>query len=112
MKRSVKSRVSRVFPLVAFAVAIILAVPGRADDRAVKSKVAPIYPDIARRLHVEGMVSIQATVDAGGNVTEAKATGGNALLGPAAEDAVRKWKFDAGSGNATVKVNVEFSLAH
>jgi len=104
-------RVSVFFQVVALAALVTLSVTARAEDRAVKSKVSPIYPDIARRLHTEGTVNIIATVDAGGNVVDAKAAGGNALLRPAAEDAVRKWKFDGGSGEAKVSVNIDFVLS-
>jgi TonB family protein len=81
-----------------------------ADDRAVKARVAPIYPEIARRMKVSGTVNIQATVDADGKVNDAKTVGGNRLLAPAAEDAVRKWSFASGSGTSKVNVEVNFTL--
>jgi len=97
----------------ALALVVTMAMPARAaDDRSVKSRVAPIYPDIAKRMKIEGTVSIQATVDATGKVSEAKSVGGNLILAPAAEDAVRKWVFEAGAGTAKVKVDVNFVLAH
>jgi hypothetical protein len=43
-------------------------------------------------------------------VSEAKAVGGNRLLAPAAEDAVRKWKFESGSGTSKVKVEINFAM--
>lgn len=96
----------------ALALVVMLAIPARAaDDRAVKSKVAPIYPEIAKRMRVAGAVDVEATVDAAGNVSDAKAVGGNRLLAPAAEDAVRKWKFESGSGTAKVKVEINFALS-
>jgi TonB family protein len=96
----------------ALALIVMLAMPATAaDDRAVKSKVAPIYPEIAKRMRVAGSVDVEATVDPSGNVSDAKAVGGNRLLAPAAEDAVRKWKFESGSGTAKVKVEINFALA-
>jgi TonB family protein len=62
-------------------------------------------------MKVSGSVDVEATVDPSGNVSDAKAVGGNKLLAPAAEDAVRKWKFDAGAGTAKIKVEVSFALA-
>jgi TonB family protein len=81
---------------------------GAADSRPVKMRVAPVYPEIAKRMRIEGEVRLQATVDAGGNVTEVKEVSGNHVLALAAEDAVRKWKFETGSGDATVIVAVNF----
>lgn len=90
---------------------VMLAMPSAlAEERAIKSKVAPIYPDIAKRMRVSGSVDVEATVDPAGNVSDAKAVGGNRLLAPAAEDAVRKWKFESGSGTTKVKVEINFSL--
>ena len=55
-----------------------LALPARAgDDRAVKSRVAPVYPEIAKRLRIGGEVKLEATVDAQGKVKDVKAVSGN-----------------------------------
>lgn len=89
-----------------------LALPARAgDDRAVKSRVAPVYPEIAKRLRIGGEVKLEAVVDAQGKVKDVKALSGNHLLGTAAEDAVRQWKFEPGDGDATVNVEVNFALS-
>ncbi len=102
----------RLFQATALALVVMLAIPARAaDDRAVKTRVSPIYPDLAKRMNVSGMVTVEATVDAEGKVCEAKTIGGNRLLAPAAEDAVLKWKFMPGSGTSKVNVHVTFSMA-
>jgi TonB family protein len=95
------------------AVASILTaatVSAHATERAVKSRVAPVYPELAKRMRISGVVSVQATVDADGKVTDVKATEGNRLLSGAAEDAVRKWKFESGDGVATVHVEINFQM--
>jgi TonB family protein len=95
-----------------FALALSLALPARAgDDRAVKTRVPPVYPEIAKRLRITGEVKLEATVDADGKVKAVKAVSGNHVLGEAAEEAVRKWRFEAGTGDAIVVVGVNFSLA-
>ena len=86
-----------------------LALPARAADiRAVKSRVPPVYPEIARRMRIAGEVKIAATVDSDGKVTDVKEVEGNHILALAAEEAVRKWKFESGAGDATVVVEVNF----
>lgn len=103
----------RLLRVTAMALVVALAMlAGAAGDRAVKTRVAPIYPDIARRMRIAGSVDIEATVDADGNVSDAKAVGGNRMLAPAAEDAVRKWKFESGAGTAKVKVEINFELGN
>jgi TonB family protein len=103
----------RVFTKIAIAALIpVLAMPAvAANDRLVKSKVPPIYPELAKRMKITGIVKIEAVVDATGKVTSVKTISGSSALQNAAEEAVRKWKFVSGEGNATVDVDVSFSMA-
>lgn len=103
--------VVRLFQAAALALVMTMAMPARAaDDRAVKTRVAPIYPEIARRMRIAGTVNVEATVAPDGTVSNAKAIGGNKILAPAAEDAVRKWKFVAGAAVSKVTVEVDFAM--
>ena len=81
-----------------------------ADGRAVRSRVAPVYPEIAKRMRVTGVVKLSVTVDEDGKVTDVKPVSGNQMLSFAAQQAVRKWKFAPGAGSATVQVDVNFEL--
>ena len=94
----------------ALMLAIALPAPA-ANDRAVKTKVPPVYPELAKRMKIGGIVRLEATVDADGKVTGVKTLSGNSALTSAAEDAVRKWKFVAGDGTSTVEVDVTFAAA-
>jgi TonB family protein len=108
--RSMRRIGMRLFPVAALALLFAMALPVRAaDDRPVKQRVAPIYPEIAKRMHVGGEVKLLATVDASGKVIEVKTLSGNHMLSMAAEDAVRKWKFESGSGESRVDVAVNFN---
>lgn len=96
----------------AAALLLAMALPGRAmDDRGVKQRVAPVYPELAKRMKITGDVKVEATVDMDGKVTEVKATSGSKTLSPAAEDAVRKWKFLPGPSVSHVEVTVRFEIA-
>ncbi len=74
--------------------------------RKVHTKIAPEYPDIARRMKIGGVVKIQLMVAPNGVVKDVKVIGGHPLLAHAAIDAVRKWHFEA-RPQATTE-NVEF----
>jgi TonB family protein len=63
-------------------------------SRKVKSKVSPTYPEIARRMNISGTVKLVVVVTPNGSVKTTKVLGGHPLLVSAAEDAVKKWKFE------------------
>jgi len=101
----------RLMQAAALALVVTLVMPARAaDERAVKSRVAPAYPEIAKRMRIGGMVRLAVTVDAEGNVTGVKPLSGNNMLSIAAEDAVRKWRFEPGPASSTVEVALNFAL--
>lgn len=81
-----------------------------AEQRAVKSRVAPVYPEVAKRMRISGVVKLEATVDADGKVTEVKTVSGNHMLSIAAEDAVRKWKFVSAPATSTEDLDIKFDL--
>ncbi len=101
----------RLIQTAALALVVAMALPASAaDNRAVKSRVAPIYPEIAKRMRVAGEVRLEVTVDPEGKVTDVKKISGNTMLSAAAEEAVRKWRFDPGPETSTVEVSLNFAL--
>jgi TonB family protein len=98
--------------LAVFAAAMAIAMPlHAADERAIKQRVAPTYPELAKRMRISGVVRVSATVAPDGNVSATKTVSGNHMLSGAAEDAVHKWKFVPASDESTVEVEVNFALA-
>jgi TonB family protein len=77
-------------------------------DRKVRSKVAPVYPDLAKRMNITGVVKVQITVAASGLVKEAKIMGGHPVLANAALEAVKKWRFESGPEGSTGIVEFHF----
>jgi len=57
------------------------------------SKVAPVYPTLAKNQHIAGNVVIDALIDANGRVSTTKVLSGPALLHQAAMDALKQWKY-------------------
>jgi protein TonB len=69
--------------------------------RKVKTKIAPEYPQLARQMHIAGMVKIQVTVAANGTIKNTRVVGGHPLLVNAALDAIKKWRFETSSEETT-----------
>src|SRR5713101_5843044 len=81
---------------------------GQEVDRKTKSKVAPVYPELARRMNIPGVVRIQITVAANGSVKNAKLVGGHPVLANAALDAIKKWRFESSTQESTGVVQFRF----
>lgn len=90
--------------------AIALAQSGSTDEskRKVKSKVAPAYPELARRMSVAGKVKIEVEITTDGRVRSTKVVGGHPLLVQACQDAVKEWKFVAANEESTQVVEFDF----
>jgi TonB family protein len=61
--------------------------------RAIVERVAPVYPDLARRAQIHGTVRVGVVVAPSGKVKFTQVIGGNPLLAKAAVDAIEKWKW-------------------
>ena len=79
-----------------------------ASDRKITSRVPPVLPDLARRMHIHGIVRVEAIVRPNGTVKATRVLGGNLVLVEAALEAVGKWKFEAGPNETTEVVQVSF----
>lgn len=77
-------------------------------QRKVKTRVEPAYPELARRMHIEGIVKVEVTVAPNGTVKEAKAVGGHPLFVAAALDAIKKWRFEPATAESTGIVEFRF----
>jgi TonB family protein len=77
--------------------------------RKVKNKVAPAYPELAKRMNVTGRVKIEVIITPDGRVKSTRALGGHPLLVQASLDAVKEWRFAAAAEESTQIVEFDFS---
>jgi outer membrane biosynthesis protein TonB len=77
-------------------------------SRKIVRKLAPTYPDIARKMNLGGTVKVVAVVAADGAVKAVEPKGGSPILLKAAEDAVAQWKFASG-GESKEVIEVRFA---
>jgi TonB family protein len=63
-------------------------------------------------MHVSGTVVVQLTIAPDGSVTDAKVESGHALLGAAATDAVKHWKFEPAPDTTNITLDVNFAEGH
>lgn len=89
--------------------ATVFAQSGEEGKRKVKTRVAPAYPELAKRMNVTGKVKIEVIISPDGHVKSTRAIGGHPLLVQACQDAVKEWKFMAAPEETTQVVEFDFT---
>jgi TonB family protein len=69
------------------------AISGGVLNGKALSMPAPVYPEVAKAAHAAGNVTVEITIDEGGNVIAAHAVSGHPLLQAAAVNAARQATF-------------------
>ena len=77
--------------------------------RKVVRMVTPVYPDLARRLQMFGVVKLTAKVAPDGSVKSTKPVGGHPVLVNAAQDAVMSWKFAPAPSETRELIELRFN---
>ena len=76
--------------------------------RRAKTKVQPVYPELAHKMNITGTVKIEVVVAPNGTVKEARIVGGHPVLANAALDAARKWRFEPAPGESSGIIDFKF----
>lgn len=93
--------------------AVPLPVGGDVKTAQLLKSVPPVYPQMAKTQRITGNVTLDALIDADGNVAQVKVISGPPMLHQAAVDAVKQWKYSPAqlNGNPTamhLTVTVQF----
>jgi len=80
-----------------------------APKRRVQRNVTPVYPQLAKEMHVMGKVKLEATIAADGHVLSTKVVGGSPLLVNAAVDAMKQWRFEPATRDTTETFVFDFN---
>jgi TonB family protein len=77
-------------------------------ERKLIVRVEPDYPETLKRLNIGGIVRLQITIAAKGNVENVELLGGNPILGESAISAVKRWVYAPGHSHTLVEVSIPF----
>lgn len=80
------------------------------STRKLKSSTPPEYPELARKMKIEGVARVLLTVSSDGSVIKVKELGGNPVLVDALAQAAHKWKYEPTDHESDVEVRYEFVL--
>jgi TonB family protein len=84
----------------------------QSGTRKAKSNPPPEYPELARKMKIEGMARVLLTVSSDGSVVKVKDLGGNPVLVDALAQAAHKWKYEPAERESDIEVRYEFVLSH
>jgi len=84
---------SHIEPQAETAKGALFRMEGREQEKFLIKQVEPVYPELAKRARVEGVVIIRLLIDETGHVAETEVMQGNPLLDTAAVEAVRQWVY-------------------
>jgi protein TonB len=120
MKRKLTTYAITLFGALAISAGVALAgdevhVSQAEAMKAATSKAEPEYPAIAKQLHLEGSVQVEAHITESGAVESVKPLTGNAVLMNAALSAMKRWKFtpftaDGKPVRAVADVSFKFTM--
>ena len=81
------------------------------EKQAVK-RVLPVYPPLAQRYRIEGIVTVQVSVDKDGKVAKAEFVRGQNIFRSVSLDAAKRWEFRPASDNSLEgTINFTFKLS-
>lgn len=78
------------------------------ESRKVLSNPAPVYPEIARKLLLTGLVKVQIVIAPDGKIKSTQVIGGHPLLVKAVEDALKGWKYAPASTETSTQLEFNF----
>jgi TonB family protein len=108
MRRSISSTTLAVIALTASLLTAQNPAASGNSERKVVTRVAPTYPELAKKMHIHGAVRVEAVVRPNGSVKSTRVLGGNPVLVQGALDAVAKWKFESAPAETTQVVQLMF----
>jgi TonB family protein len=105
-----KSRIAALFVL--FSTLILVpnapAQESSGGVRKVAARVTPQYPNVARRMNLQGSVKLEVLVAPNGTVKSLEVKGGHPMLADAAQNALRQWKWEPAPHETHETIEIKF----
>jgi TonB family protein len=95
--------------LLAIAMSLTTAnVPAQETNRKVISNPTPNYPELARKVHLAGVVKVQVVIATDGKIKTVRVIGGHPLLVDAVQETLRSWKYAPANSETTTNLAFNF----
>ena len=76
--------------------------------RKIVSQVVPVYPELAKKMQITGVVKMEVVVAPNGKTKSTQVVGGSPVFVKAATEAVEKWKWGVASQDTKELVELDF----
>jgi len=80
---------------------------GQSARKAI-SNPEPVYPELARRMHLSGVVKVTVLIGADGQIKNMEFQGGHPVLIDAVQTALKQWKYAPASSESKVLLEFKF----
>ena len=100
--------VALLLSLVAAPAAGAQATQFQTSTRKIKLSVPPQYPELAKRMNIQGIARVLLTVAPDGKVSEVRELGGNPVLVSSLVQAVKRWRYEESDRASNIEVRFEF----
>jgi TonB family protein len=80
------------------------------EVRKILTSAPPEYPELARKLKIEGLARVLITVTPKGTVSDVKELGGNPILLQALVRSVKQTTYEPGNKESVIEIKYHFKL--
>jgi TonB family protein len=105
-----RPKVTKIAARTLLAMALILAavnLPAQETRKAISNPV-PVYPEVAKRIHLSGVVKVQVVIGPDGKIKETRVIGGHPVLVSAVEETLKNWKYAPASSETSTALEFSF----
>jgi periplasmic protein TonB len=103
-------------PLVEKKAPLRIQVGGIVQSAKLVRQPKPVYPELAKKARIQGVVKLHALISKGGTIEDLKVVSGHPLLVPSALEAVKQWVYqptllDGETVGVETEIDVNFILS-
>lgn len=90
------------------AIALTVAISFAQQGRKAVSNPTPEYPDVAKKMNLTGVVKIEVTIGADGEIKSTNVIGGHPILVDSVQRTLKRWKYAPSSSETKALLEFKF----
>lgn len=90
------------------AIALTVAISFAQQGRKAVSNPTPEYPDVAKKMNLTGVVKVEVTIGADGEIKATNVVGGHPILVDSVQKTLKRWKYAPSSSETKALLEFRF----